>query len=94
MGMRVWLGRSRGAANMPDYRLYCLDGVGKITSGEWIEATGDAEAIMIVRTKKLSLRCELWHENRLVATFERIPPDVPSGSVAAGQERVEKLPLR
>ena len=27
-----------------DYRLYCLDGLGHIGSGEWIEATGDAEA--------------------------------------------------
>jgi hypothetical protein len=29
---------------MADYWLYCLDGVGKITAAEWIDATGDAEA--------------------------------------------------
>jgi hypothetical protein len=32
---------------MADYRLYCLDGVGKITAAEWIDATGDAEVLMI-----------------------------------------------
>jgi hypothetical protein len=54
---------------MADYRLYCLDGVGKIGIGEWIEATGDAEAIMLVRAKRLSVRCELWLGNRLVASI-------------------------
>jgi hypothetical protein len=54
---------------MTDYRLYCLDGVGKIGTGEWIEATGDAEAIMLVRAKKLSVCCELWLANRLVASI-------------------------
>ena len=55
---------------MTDYRLYCLDGAGKIGTGEWVEATGDAEAIMLVRAKKLLVRCELWDRNRLVATIE------------------------
>ena len=59
---------------MTDYRLYCLDGVGKIGTGEWIEATGDAEAIKLVRAKKLSLRCELWDHDRLVATIEPFSP--------------------
>jgi hypothetical protein len=62
---------------MADYRLYCLDGVGKIGSGEWIEATGDAEGIMLVKAKKLSVRCELWDHTRLVATIEPLtPPDM------------------
>jgi hypothetical protein len=65
---------------MTDYRLYCLDGVGKIGTGEWVEATGDAEAIMLVRAKKLSVRCELWDHNRLVATIEPFtPPDTSAG---------------
>jgi hypothetical protein len=65
---------------MADYRLYCLDGLGKIGSGEWIEAAGDAEAIMIVRAKKLSVRCELWEHNRLVATIEPFTPfEAPRG---------------
>ena len=59
---------------MTDYRLDRLDGVGKIGTGEWIEATGDAEAIMLVRAKKLSVRCKLWDHNRLVATIEAFTP--------------------
>jgi len=31
---------------MTDYRMYCLDGVGKIGSGEWIEAKNDDEALI------------------------------------------------
>jgi hypothetical protein len=53
-----------------DYRLYCLNRVGHIGSGEWVEAAGDAEAIMIVRAKELEAPCELWLGNRLIA---RIP---------------------
>ncbi len=69
---------------MTDYRLYCLDGVGKIGTGEWIEATGDAEAIMLVRAKKLSVRCELWDHNRLVATIEPFtPPDLSRNRASA-----------
>jgi hypothetical protein len=65
---------------MTDYRLYCLDGVGKIGTGEWVEAAGDAEAIMLVRAKKLSVRCELWDHNRLVATIEPFAsPDTSAG---------------
>ena len=70
---------------MTDYRLYCLDGAGKIGSGEWVEVSGDVEAIMLVRAKKLSIRCELWDHNRLVATIEPFsPPDIsPSRDDAA-----------
>ena len=55
---------------MADYRLYCLDGVGKITAAEWIDATGDAEAIMIASSLKKQVECELWCGNRLIV---RIP---------------------
>lgn len=54
---------------MADYRLYCLDGVGQIGSGEWIDASSDEEAVAIARGKKLALKCELWDRNRLVATI-------------------------
>jgi hypothetical protein len=70
---------------MTDYRLYCLDGAGKIGTGEWIEAAGDAEAIMLVRAKKLSVRCELWDHNRLVATIGPFaPPDMSLDRADAG----------
>ena len=51
---------------MPDYRMYCLDGAGKIRSFEVITAADDEEALAQVRAKKLSVRCELWDRNRLV----------------------------
>ena len=60
----------RGGAKMADYRLYCLDGVGHIGTGEWIEAASDDEALAMVRAKKLSVNCELWDRDRLVG---RIP---------------------
>jgi hypothetical protein len=53
---------------MTEYRVYCLDGTGKISAtGEWIEAASDEEAIAIVRAKGLSVRCEVWDGDRLVA---------------------------
>ena len=55
---------------MADYRLYCLDGVNKITSAEWIDAKTDGDAIMIARSLKKSVDCELWCRGRLIA---RIP---------------------
>jgi hypothetical protein len=55
---------------MADYRLYCLDGQQHISSGEWIGATNDAEAVAFAKAKKLNVSAELWDRNRLVA---RIP---------------------
>jgi hypothetical protein len=52
---------------MTEYRLYCLDGAGRITRAEEIEATGDEEAIMIARALKKGVRCELWQRDRRVA---------------------------
>lgn len=52
---------------MTEYRLYCLDGVGKITHAEWLEAKSDDEAIILARARKLPVRCELWHGNRRIA---------------------------
>jgi hypothetical protein len=49
----------RGLQTMADYRLYCLDGVNKITSAEWIDAKSDDDAIMIARSLKRSVTCEL-----------------------------------
>ena len=55
---------------MSEYRLYCLDVANKITRSEEFVATGDDEAIMIARSKKLPMPCEIWQRNRLVG---RIP---------------------
>ena len=61
---------ARGAARMVQYRLYCLDGAGRIERAEEITATGDAEAIMIAEAMKKPMKCELWERSRMVATLE------------------------
>jgi len=54
---------------LPTYRLYRLDGAGKIISAEWVEADSDelalAQAHNAVVTGGVSF--ELWQRNRLVA---------------------------
>ena len=56
---------------MPAYTLYCLDSAGHVSRApEHIAADNDEQAIAYARDKKLSVRCELWDRNRLVA---RIP---------------------
>ena len=40
--------------------MYCLDGAGKVGSGEWFEARDEEDALAAVRAKKLSVRCEVW----------------------------------
>jgi hypothetical protein len=52
---------------MPEYRLYCLDGANKITRAEEINAKSDEDAIMIARSRKMPVKCELWYRDRLVA---------------------------
>jgi hypothetical protein len=58
---------------MPEYRLYCLDGLNKITHVEEIIATGDAEAIMQAKAMKKPTKCELWNRGRLVAKIDAAP---------------------
>ena len=51
---------------MPNYRLYRLDGAGKITSAEWIEAISDSDALKDARVLSPSESFELWHKERLI----------------------------
>ena len=56
---------------MAYYRLYCLDGAGKISLADDIEAGDDAEAVVIARdTHRNSRMCEIWQLDRLVATLD------------------------
>lgn len=56
---------------MGDYRLYCLDGAGRISLAQWIEANSDEEAIALVREMKPdALKCEIWQGPRLVARLD------------------------
>jgi hypothetical protein len=59
---------------LPNYRLYRLDGAGKITNAEWIEAGGDEEALAEARHRAVAESFELWEKNRLV---ERHRPESP-----------------
>jgi hypothetical protein len=44
---------------MSNYRLYSLDGMGRIDLAEWIEAA-----------EQHALKCEVWDRNRLVAQLD------------------------
>jgi cobalamin biosynthesis protein CbiG len=56
-----------------DYRLYGLDGVNKVASGEWIEADSDEAAIEAAKKLMDGHDCELWRGRRLVARIEHKP---------------------
>ena len=61
----------KGSERVSSYRLYGLDGVRKVASGEWIEAENDESAIEAAREKLDGKPCELWEGRRLVARLER-----------------------
>lgn len=61
------LGRgSKRGWGLGNYRLYRLDGAGKITSAEWIEASCDDDAVRDARTRAQAGSFELWEKDRLV----------------------------
>jgi hypothetical protein len=49
------------------YRLYCLDGVDKVASADWIDADSDEEALKAADALRAGRTCELWQKGRLVA---------------------------
>lgn len=52
------------------YRLYCLDGTGKISLADNVDASDDAAAIETARKMhRGGLKCEIWQRNRLVTTL-------------------------
>jgi len=59
---------------MATYRLYCIDGDGRIAKGEWLEADTDEEAIGKAKALRHPLPWELWLEQRQVA---KIPAQKP-----------------
>ena len=62
---------------MPSYRLYCLDGAGRITgAAELIEASDNEVAIAAARALRKPSKCEVWLGRRLVATI----PAAPAGT--------------
>jgi hypothetical protein len=56
---------------MRHYCLYCLDGTGRISLAEWIDAADDDDAIRQAHDlKRGALKCEIWLGTRLVATID------------------------
>ena len=56
------------------YRLYFIDGAGKFTAAEWIEADGDESALAAAHGLNKSVKCELWQGRRLIARIAPAPP--------------------
>ncbi|MEO6224653.1 MAG: hypothetical protein ABIO80_02200 [Sphingomicrobium sp.] len=56
------------------YRLYRLDGAGKITAADWIDAFNDDDAVSAAREQCGDGRHELWERNRLVGEISRATP--------------------
>jgi len=57
---------------LPTYRLYRLDGAGRISGADWIDAANDDEARSQARSQSSSGGYELWERYRLV---ERSRPE-------------------
>ena len=55
---------------MTAYRLYHIDGAGRFSTAEWIEADSDEAAIEAARATCKPLGCELWQGNRLVGRIK------------------------
>jgi hypothetical protein len=56
---------------LPSYRLYRLDGAGKINTAEWIDAACDEDAVRAAEARCSSGKYELWDRRRLVARIAR-----------------------
>jgi len=48
------------------YRLYRLDGAGKISAAEWIDAACDEEALEQAHAQAGKLAFELWERDRII----------------------------
>jgi len=57
---------NRGVSRLSAYRLYRLDGSGKIDSADWIEAAAEDAAIAEAHARLPEGGFELWHRQRLV----------------------------
>ncbi len=51
------------------YRYYCLDSTGDLHSAEWFEAGSDGDAVAHVKARHGDATCEIWQDDRLVATL-------------------------
>ena len=57
---------------MPAYRLYYLDGSGRVVSAEWVEAADDTIATEQASKQELkAVSAELWQGKRRVACLNQ-----------------------
>ena len=56
-----------GGPRLPSYRLYQLDGAGKIVAADWVAADADEEALRYAHERVPGGRFELWERGRLVS---------------------------
>jgi hypothetical protein len=54
---------------MAFYRLYCFDGVDRISGVHEIDAETDDDAVAQARAIDSGIKCELWLRDRLVSRF-------------------------
>jgi hypothetical protein len=64
-------GTKTGFDEVAEYRLYGLDGVNKVSSGEWFDAEDDQTAIEVAKRMMDGHDCELWKGKRFVARIPR-----------------------
>jgi hypothetical protein len=55
---------------MAVYRIYCVDGVGKFTHAEWLEADADEEALAAAGSLAHGLACEVWEHARFIGAVQ------------------------
>jgi hypothetical protein len=57
---------SGGDYYVPTYRLYRLDGAGRISGADWVEAADDDDARLKAQNGPPCARYEIWDRDRLV----------------------------
>lgn len=62
-----------GGGLVKAYRLYWLDGAGKIATAEWLEADTDDAAVRDVGSRAQPRACEIWEGRRLVGRVNPAP---------------------
>lgn len=68
---------------VPTYHLYRLDGAGRISGAEWIEAIDDEEARQTAQRDRNSPGYEIWDRDRRVERVNAAgppPPPLPNAS--------------
>ena len=58
------------SAPLKMYRVYCFDLARKVVTADFIKAANDDDAIAKAQASGFGTKCELWHEDRLVAQLD------------------------